>query len=146
MKHIFLALLGALVFVAGFAQAQVQLEQQVFEVAAELRCPVCRAESAADSSSASSIEFRNIIREKLQAGQSEPQILAFFQQKYGDWILMDPPRRGLYLWVWGLPLAAGALGLGALGYFLTRWRKNAAVLQELSLEERERVQRELGRL
>ena len=126
--------------------AQVQLEQQVFKIASELRCPVCRAESASDSSSASSVEFRNIIREKLQAGQSEKEILRFFQGKYGDWILMDPPRRGLYLWVWGLPLAAGVLGLGLLGYFLTRWRKNAAAPQDISPSDRERVQRELGKL
>ena len=142
MRHVFLLLFAVL----GLANAQVQMEQQVFEIAAELRCPVCRAESASDSSSASSIEFRNIIREQLQAGQNEAQILAFFQEKYGDWILMDPPRRGLYLWVWGLPLAVGVLGLGTLGYFLRRWRQNAAVPQEMSLEERERVQRELGRL
>ena len=145
MKRIFLVLL-VLSAVVSVAQAQVQLEQQVFKLAGELRCPVCRAESASDSSSASSVEFRKIIREKLQAGQSEAQILGFFQGKYGDWILMDPPRRGLYLWVWGLPLAAGALGLGVLGYFLTRWRKNAAAPQELSLEDRERVRRELGGL
>ena len=145
MKHIFLVLL-VLSAVVSVAQAQVQLEQQVFKIAGELRCPVCRAESASDSSSASSVEFRKIIREKLQAGQNETQILQFFQGKYGDWILMDPPRRGLYLWVWGLPLAAGALGLGVLGYFLTRWRKNAAAPQEISLEDRERVRRELGGL
>ena len=142
MRYVFLLFFA----VFGLAHAQVQLEQQVFKIAGELRCPVCRAESASDSSSASSIEFRNIIREQLQDGQNEAQILAFFQEKYGDWILMDPPRRGLYLWVWGLPLAAGVLGLGTLGYFLRRWRQNAAVPQELSLEERERVQQELGRL
>ncbi len=142
MKHVLVIFFAIL----GLAHAQVQLERQVFEIAAELRCPVCRAESASDSSSASSTEFRNIIRERLQQGQSETQILGFFQEKYGDWILMDPPRRGLYLWVWGLPLAAGVLGLGTFGYFVTRWRKNAALPQELSPQERERVQRELGRL
>ncbi len=142
MRYAFLLLFTLL----GFAHAQVQIEQQVFEIAGELRCPVCRAESASDSNATSSIEFRNIIREQLVNGQSEAQILASFQERYGDWILMDPPRRGLYLWVWGLPLAAGVFGLGTLGYFLRRWRQNAAAPQELSLEEHERVQRELGRL
>lgn len=145
MKRIFLIFM-VLGTVLSFAQAQVQLEQQVFKIAGELRCPICRSESASDSSSASSTEFRNIIRERLQQGQSETQILGFFQGKYGDWILMDPPRRGLYLWVWGLPLVAGVLGLGTFGYFVARWRKNAALPQELSPQERERVQRELGRL
>ncbi len=140
-------LILALLNLMGLVLAQqVQLEREVFEIAAELRCPVCRAESAADSSSPSSIEFRNIIREQLEAGQSRDEIVASFQQRYGDWILMDPPRRGLYLWVWGLPLAAAILGLALLGYFFVRWRKNAAAPPEISLEERERVQRELGHL
>lgn len=141
----FLALL--LLSLASLAGAQqVQLEREVFEIAGELRCPVCRAESAADSSSDSSVEFRNIIREQLEAGRSRDEIVASFQQRYGDWILMDPPRRGLYLWVWGLPLAAALIGALLLGYLFLRWRKNASVPQELSTEERERVQRELGHL
>ena len=129
----------------SFAGAQeVQLEQEVFDIADELRCPVCQSESAADSSSETSVEFRDIIRERLRDGESEAQILTYFQRTYGDWILLDPPRRGLYLWVWGLPVAAGVLGLGLLGYFLTRWRKNAAAPVEASPEDLERVRRELG--
>ena len=138
----FLALLAS-----GFALAQtVEIDERVIDIAAELRCPVCRSESAADSSSSSSIEFRNIIRERLQAGESRADIIGFFQNKYGDWILMDPPKRGLYLWVWGLPVAAGIFGLGFLGVLLTRWRKNAAAPLETTAEDHELVQRELGRL
>jgi cytochrome c-type biogenesis protein CcmH len=131
---------------AAFAGAQeVQLERDVFDIAAELRCPVCRSESAADSNAGTSTEFRDIIREQLRDGQSKAQILAYFQQKYGDWILLDPPRRGVYLWVWGLPVAAGALGLGLLASFLARWRRNAAAPVEASPEDLERVRQELGR-
>lgn len=145
MKYLLTALLLSLLGLGqlGLAQ-QVQLEREVFEIASELRCPICTSESAADSSSASSIEFRNIIRERLEAGQSREEIVTSFQQRYGDWILLDPPRRGLYLWVWGLPVAAGVLGLGTLGYFLTRWRKNAAAPTQLSAEEHERVRHALA--
>jgi cytochrome c-type biogenesis protein CcmH len=126
--------------------AAVQLEREVFEISRELRCPVCRAESAADSNSQTSIEFRNIVREQLQGGRNREQILAYFQNTYGDWILLDPPRRGLYLWVWGLPVAAGVLGLGVLGYFVNRWRRNAAAPGDASDEDRERVKRALEQL
>ena len=132
---------------SSFVGAQtVEIDERVFDIAAELRCPVCQSESAADSSSSSSIEFRNIIRERLQAGESRADIVGFFQDKYGDWILMDPPKRGLYLWVWGLPVAAGVFGLGFLGILLARWRKNAGVPLEATAEDHELVQRELGRL
>ncbi len=141
------------VFVLGLASlvgaqddaASRKIESEVFNIAGELRCPVCRAESAADSSSATSIEFRDIIREQLQDGQDRAQIVSYFQQTYGDWILLDPPRRGVYLWVWGLPVAAAVFGLGLLGYFLVRWRKNADIgAGEISPEDVERVRRELG--
>jgi cytochrome c-type biogenesis protein CcmH len=125
--------------------AAVQLEREVFEISRELRCPVCRAESAADSNAQTSIEFRNIVREQLQEGRSREQILAYFQRTYGDWILLDPPRRGLYLWVWGLPVAVGILGVGALGYFVARWRRNAAAPVDASPEDLERVKRALER-
>ena len=122
-----------------------QLESEVFDIAGELRCPVCRSESAADSNSETSIEFRNIIREQLQDGQDRAQIIGYFQRTYGDWILLDPPRRGVYLWVWGLPVGAAVFGLGLLGYFLIRWRKNADTgADETSPEDVERVRRELG--
>lgn len=138
-------LLLFLSFFVFFAGAQeVQLEREIFNIAGELRCPICRSESAADSNSETSIEFRNIVRERLQAGESEAEILAYFQRTYGDWVLLDPPRRGVYLWVWGLPVAAGVFGLGFLSYLLARWRKNAAAPVEVSLEDLERVRRELG--
>ena len=144
MRYLFLLLA---LFTSSFALAQtVEIDARVFDIAAELRCPVCQSESAADSSSASSIEFRNIIRERLQAGESRADIIGFFQDKYGDWILMDPPKRGLYLWVWGLPVAAGVFGLGFLGVLLARWRKNAAAPVETTPEDHDLVQRELGRL
>ena len=143
MKYLFFLTL----LFSSFALAQtVEVDERVFDIAAELRCPVCQSESAADSSSSSSIEFRNIIRERLQAGESRADIIGFFQNKYGDWILMDPPKRGLYLWVWGLPVAAGVFGLGFLGVLLARWRKNAAEPLETTAEDHELVQRELGRL
>lgn len=80
-----LSLLGA-----AFAQ-HVELEQEVFAIARELRCPVCRAESAADSNATTSVEFRGIIRELLAEGHSREEILAYFTARYGDWILLEPP-------------------------------------------------------
>ena len=139
-------LLVTLLISSSVGAQTVEIDERVFDSAAELRCPVCQSESAADSSSSSSVEFRNIIRERLQAGESRADIISFFQNKYGDWILMDPPKRGLYLWVWGLPVAAGVFGLGFLGVLLARWRKNAAEPLEPTAEDHELVQRELGRL
>jgi len=141
-----------LLFCFSFVQAQnpegstgVELEQQVFEIARKVRCPVCRAESAADSNATTSIEFRNIIQEKLEEGQTEAEIIAFFQASYGDWILLDPPKRGLHLVVWIAPLVAALLAIIAFFILLRRWTQKAnAAPVALSAAELEQVQNALS--
>jgi len=133
MRRILLLTLIALLapLPTGFAQTDdtvamgEQLEARVFEISRKLRCPTCVSESVADSNAGISIEMRNEIQAQLQAGASEAEILAFFQDRYGDWILLEPPRRGIHLVVWWLPgiaLAAGVIGLATL---MVRWTRNA---------------------
>ncbi len=121
----------------------VELEQQVFKIARQLRCPVCRAESAADSNATTSVEFRNIIQEQLAAGKNEAEILAFFEERYGNWILLDPPKRGLNLVVWILPLVAGSLGLLVLVLLFQKWLKKTKVPIEVPKDDLERVREAL---
>jgi cytochrome c-type biogenesis protein CcmH len=80
------------------------LSPEVFRIARELRCPVCQGESAAESNSGVAVEMRRLIAEMLKEGKSEAEIKAFFVERYGEWILYEPPRRGVTLWVWVLPL------------------------------------------
>ena len=111
----------------SLSAAQVQIEPRVFEIADKLRCPVCVSESVAESSSATSVEMRALIQEKLNEGQSETEILNYFQTRYGDWILLTPPRRGYYLVVWLAPVVGGLLILGTVLFYLWRWTKRSAV-------------------
>ena len=61
-----------LVGLASVGAAQdVQLDSRVFDIAKQLRCPTCVASSVADSNAPISLEMRNIIQEKLNAGESE---------------------------------------------------------------------------
>jgi cytochrome c-type biogenesis protein CcmH len=53
-----------------------------------------------------------VIRERLEAGRSEKEILDYFVGSYGDWIILKPPATGLNLLVYILPvvvLVAGGL-------------------------------------
>jgi cytochrome c-type biogenesis protein CcmH len=125
------------------AQNTTDLESQVFEIARELRCPVCTAESVADSSSAVSIEMRNLIQEQLQQGKNKQEILAFFQERYGDWIMLEPPKRGLHLLVWILPLVAGVMGIILLAIVLKHWAKKSQRTISVSSEDLERVREEM---
>jgi cytochrome c-type biogenesis protein CcmH len=122
----------------------VQLDSKVFQIASQLRCPVCVAESVSASQSPTSQEMRQIIREQLQEGKSEQQIINFFKARYGDWILMDPPKQGLHLVVWVLPLLGFAAALALLIFYFRRWLKRAKAPVEASPEELDRVHQEMG--
>lgn len=103
--------------------SEVQLQSRVFEIARKLRCPVCVSESVGDSNASISIEMRNQIQSQLEDGRSEAEILAFFQERYGDWILLEPPRRGVHLLAWWLPRIALAAGVGGLAWLMLRWTR-----------------------
>lgn len=117
----FLILLFAFVMLVFASAQETQLEQRVFEIGRDLRCPVCTSESVADSNAEIAIQMRDIIQQKLEEGQSEAQIKAFFQASYGDWILLEPPRRGIHLIVWLLPTLVGLAGVAVLAILIRRW-------------------------
>jgi cytochrome c-type biogenesis protein CcmH len=119
------------------------LDPKVFEIANDLRCPVCTAESVGDSSAPIAVEMRNVIQDQLEQGKSEREILAFFQERYGDWILLNPPKRGVHLLVWLLPLIAAVIGVGLLAMYLRRWTKQAKAPVDVSKEDLERVREEM---
>jgi len=84
---------------------------RVHAIAAKLRCPVCQNESVADSPAELAAQMRVLIREKIAAGETEEQILRYFVSRYGEWILLEPPRRGVLWVVWlapGVALVGGA--------------------------------------
>jgi cytochrome c-type biogenesis protein CcmH len=129
-----------LIGLVSLGQAQeVVLDPRVFEIGRQLRCPTCIAETVADSAEGISGEMRLIIQEQLIAGKSEGEILAFFQERYGDWVLLDPPRRGIYLLVWALPGIVGLLAVVLLLMYIRRGQQQATDPLEVSPDELERV-------
>lgn len=87
---------------------------RVREITGRLRCPVCQGESVAESPSRSAQEITTLVRQQVAAGQSNEQVEQFFVQRYGDWIVLDPPPSGSTLLLWAIPLLAitgGAIAL-----------------------------------
>ncbi len=151
MKRIAFAV--ALVFSLALAQTvgnepPPDLSPQVFEIAKKLRCPVCRGESAAESSAGVTEEMRRQIAEMLAEGKSEDEIIQYFVDRYTEWILYEPPKRGLGLVVWLAPLIGlGLFGFGLYGYLKTASRRERALsgLEDVSEEELARALAELER-
>ncbi|MGD9833548.1 MAG: cytochrome c-type biogenesis protein [Piscinibacter sp.] len=100
---------------AGEAQplaANPALEQRVNRLAAELRCLVCQNQSLADSHAPLAVDLKNQVREQLQAGRSDAQVIDYMTQRYGDFVLYRPPVKASTWLLWGGPLLvllAGAM-------------------------------------
>jgi cytochrome c-type biogenesis protein CcmH len=86
-----------------------------------LRCPVCQGLSAAASQAESAVAMRARAEELVTLGYSDEQILAFFVSRYGEWVLLEPPRAGRHWLIWAAPVA-----LLCLGALVVAWRMTAA--------------------
>lgn len=91
-----------------FAQniSKTQLEEEVLEIAHELRCPVCQGLSVKESMNATSTNMKKKIHTMLLEGKNRQQILGFFEERYGEWVLRNPKKTGLNISLWALPFAA----------------------------------------
>jgi cytochrome c-type biogenesis protein CcmH len=125
----------------GESGAPTTLDDRVHEIASGLRCPVCQNLSVADSPSRLAGEMRTEIEAQLLAGRSPEQVREYFVERYGEWVLLAPPRRGLNLVPWLVPVVGVIAGV-AIWLVLVR-RRAAPAGQAVSSGERSRIEREL---
>ena len=104
---------------------QQTLDQRVHDVASQLKCLVCQGESVADSPALLSQQMRSIIRQQLQSGKSEQEVIQYFQGRYGDRILLSPPQQGFTLLAWIVPITILIGGAVLLFFILRRWQTTA---------------------
>lgn len=74
----------------------------------QLRCPVCKTVSIAESPSETAASMRRITERQVAEGRTDAEIIDYFQDRYGEWVLLNPPREGRTLPLWLLPV----VGLG----------------------------------
>ena len=115
-------------------------EARARDIAQGLRCLVCQNQSIDDSSSDLARDLRQLVRERIAAGDSDAQVQAFVVARYGDYVLLTPPFKPstALLWV-GPPLVLAAGLLGAVLYL--RRRPAAPAAAPLSAAERARLDR-----
>ncbi|HYO74852.1 MAG TPA: cytochrome c-type biogenesis protein CcmH [Thermoanaerobaculia bacterium] len=108
----------------GTPIAGAPLELRTNEVGGLLRCPVCQGMSISDSPAEMAVNMKGQVRELLERGYTEEQILKYFELSYGQFVLLKPKFEGVTTMVWLLP--AAALLLGAVIVFFTFRRLTAA--------------------
>jgi cytochrome c-type biogenesis protein CcmH len=144
-----LALLASALAPAAGQQPTHADERELYAIAARLRCVVCQNLSVADSPSEMAAQMRGVIRERLAAGERPDEIVQYFVDKYGEWILLEPRRHGFTLLVWVLPPLAVAVGVGLAGAIVLRSSRRrlpaAAPSGAVDAAMQERIRREVER-
>ena len=121
MKRLVLALLLLIIVPAyavlpGEQLSDPALEARARAISQELRCVVCQNETIDDSDAPLAHDLRVLLRERLKAGDSDQQAIAFIVKRYGTFVLLKPPFRAETLLLWLGPLLV--LAIGGLGIAL----------------------------
>jgi cytochrome c-type biogenesis protein CcmH len=113
-------------------------EEQFRDLIGKLRCLVCQNESLAGSQAELAQDLRNEVYRMMRAGQSEDEILTFLVDRYGDFVLYDPPLKPSTYVLWFGPFVI----IGVAAYFMLRavMRRKPAPDEDISDEERARLQ------
>jgi cytochrome c-type biogenesis protein CcmH len=146
MKRLVLALAMALMAGPGLAVQPDEvlddpaLEARARDLSTGLRCLVCRNESIDESNADLARDLRILLRERLVAGDSDEEAVAYLVDRFGEYILLNPPARGstLILWIAGPLMLAGA-GAVALVYLRRRRGSRDTQGEALTPEEEARL-------
>lgn len=127
-----------------------EFETRFQKLSNELRCPTCQGLSVKDSDAGFSVQMKNKVKELLKAGQSDEEIKDYFVERYGEWILRSPSKKGLNLLLWILPGLGIILGLIVVFRKSQQWvKKNAVESKEaapsISAEEEKLIAEDLKR-
>ena len=116
-----------------------KIEQRMKALTEQLRCLVCQNETLADSRADLAEDLRRQIREQMRAGKSDQEIIAFLTDRYGDFVLYNPPvKRTTYL-LWFGPFILLIAGTVALYRYLKR-RRELISDEPLTADERKRAE------
>jgi cytochrome c-type biogenesis protein CcmH len=115
------------------------LEARARHLSQELRCMVCQNQSIDDSEAPLAHDLRVLVRDRLKAGDSDPQVLDFLVARYGEFVLLKPRFELRTLLLWTLPPIALLAGLAGLIMALRRRQAVTAEPIELSAAEQQRL-------
>jgi len=118
-------------------------EQRIRQLEEKLRCLVCQNQSLADSSAELAGDLRKQVRDQVAAGRSDDEVIGYLVQRYGDFVLYEPPFKATtaLLWVGPFLLLAAAAGFLVVA---VRRRRNAPEELALGPDDKRVVERVLG--
>ena len=120
-----------------------QYESRYKALIDQLRCLVCQNETLADSNAELAADLRREIRGMMVDGKSDAEITAFLVDRYGDFVLYNPPVKPTTMMLWYGPF--GLLALGVLIAVITIRRRVHTAPSTLNATQQQQVQELLNR-
>jgi cytochrome c-type biogenesis protein CcmH len=120
-------------------------EARARDISRTLRCLVCQNQSIEDSNAPLAQDLRQIVRERVQAGDDDEAVRRFLVARYGDWVLLKPPFKGATLLLWIGPVLILLAGAATVALLYRRQRRQAAAPAPLSADEAARLAALTGR-
>jgi len=136
MLTLLLASSGSFASIETYQFTQPELAQRFNDLTTVLRCPKCQNQNLADSDSIIAKDLRAQVHNLLEQNQSNDQITDFMVQRYGDFILYDPPFKRSTLVLWLAPIGLLLMGLSVLWLL---GRKPATQAAMLTPEEQQQL-------
>lgn len=116
------------------------LEARARHLSSELRCLVCQNQSIDDSDAQLAKDLRVLVRERLEAGDTNGQVIDYVVGRYGEFVLLKPRFSMSNLLLWITPVIALLFGAYAFVSVVRRGRKTAnSGVEDLTAEENERL-------
>lgn len=104
-------------------------DQRVYQLSTQLMCPVCDGQTLDQSQAQLSLDMQEVIRRKVEDGESNAEIREYFVDRYGEVVLASPDAGGFNLVVWIMPLVifvGGALLVGNAFLNMRRQRRSGS--------------------
>ncbi len=117
------------------------LEARARALTAELRCVVCQNQSVDDSDAPLAKDIRVLVRERIQAGDTDQQVIDYVVARYGRFVLLKPPLSGDTVLLWFGPGVFLVLGLGLAYVYMRRLNRGPDAPKPLSAAEEDAVKR-----
>jgi cytochrome c-type biogenesis protein CcmH len=134
------SLLAILLWCSGYAAAEGAIEAFSFENPAqeqrykalteEFRCPKCLNTNLAGSDSPIAADLRATIQRLILEGKSDDDIRNYLHDRYGDFVLYNPPLRTGTALLWFAPAALIVIGLIVIGVMVSRRRGGTETLSD----------------
>ena len=115
------------------------LEARARTLSQELRCMVCQNQSIDDSDAPLARDLRLLVRERLEKGDSDKQVLDYLVARYGNFVLLKPPVEPATFLLWALSPLVLFVGIATLVIMARRRLMVALEAEGLSAEERRRL-------